>query len=77
MIDKIIRQDIEKLKALPKEKLSQKNMIRGGAGFIGSWLCDALNCFGANVTAVDNLSAGRTESIDYLAKDPLFNLCQI
>ena len=41
-------------------------LVTGGAGFIGSWLCDVLLGFGADVTALDDLSTGRTKNIDHL-----------
>ena len=47
-------------------------LVTGGAGFIGSWLCDVLVGFGANVTAVDDLSTGRTKNIEHLDKNPKF-----
>ena len=49
-------------------------LVTGGAGFIGSWLCDVLVAFGAEVTAVDDLSTGRTKNIDHLTKNALFKL---
>jgi UDP-glucose 4-epimerase len=41
-------------------------LITGGAGFIGSHLCDALLANGHQVTAIDNLSLGRMENIAHL-----------
>jgi UDP-glucuronate decarboxylase len=75
MIDKIISQDIEKIKAaVNSEAFAEKKvLVTGGAGFIGSWLCDVLVGFGARVTAVDDLSAGKTKNIDHLTNNPLFN----
>ena len=43
-------------------------LVTGGAGFIGSWLCDVLIDFGAQVTALDDLSTGRIKNIDHLNK---------
>jgi len=40
--------------------------ITGGAGFIGSHLCDALVAEGKNVTILDNLSTGSHENISHL-----------
>ncbi|MFM8320706.1 MAG: NAD-dependent epimerase/dehydratase family protein [Chloroflexota bacterium] len=40
-----------------------KYLITGGAGFIGSHLCEALLAQGAQVTAIDNLSTGRLENL--------------
>jgi UDP-glucuronate decarboxylase len=75
MMDKIISQDIETIKtAVKAETFAKKQvLVTGGAGFIGSWLCDVLVNFGAKVTAVDDLSAGKTINIDHLTNNPLFN----
>lgn len=40
-------------------------LITGGAGFIGSTLCDALLARGDEVTAVDNLSTGTLANLDH------------
>lgn len=42
-------------------------LITGGAGFIGSHLCDYLIDRGHEVIAMDNLSTGSTDSIAHLA----------
>ena len=41
-------------------------LVTGGAGFIGSHLCDALLAKGHKVTVVDNLVLGRKENIAHL-----------
>ncbi len=42
-------------------------LITGGAGFIGSHLCDRLLADGHNVVAMDNLITGSTRNIQHLA----------
>jgi dTDP-glucose 4,6-dehydratase len=42
-------------------------LITGGAGFIGSYLCDYLLHKGHEVIAMDNLSTGSTDNISHLA----------
>jgi dTDP-glucose 4,6-dehydratase len=42
-------------------------LITGGAGFIGSHLCDRLLVDGHSVIAMDNLSTGNTDNIAHLA----------
>jgi UDP-glucuronate decarboxylase len=76
MIDDIIFEDLEKMKNHVKEdEFAGKNvLVTGGAGFIGSWLCDVLVNSGAEVTAVDDLSTGRMKNIDHLTKNPKFKL---
>ena len=41
-------------------------LITGGAGFLGSHLCDALSARGDAVVCVDDLSTGRRENIEHL-----------
>jgi UDP-glucose 4-epimerase len=41
-----------------------KALVTGGAGFIGSHVCDALLARGHAVFALDNLSSGRKENLD-------------
>jgi len=41
-------------------------IVSGGAGFIGSWLCESLLSEGFGVLCVDNLSTGRRENISHL-----------
>ncbi len=42
-------------------------LVTGGAGFIGSNLCEALTDMGYQVRCLDNLSTGRQENVDMLA----------
>lgn len=49
-----------------------KVLITGGAGFLGSHLCDALIHQGNEVICVDNLLTGRIENIVHLMRDPRF-----
>jgi UDP-glucuronate decarboxylase len=41
-------------------------LVTGGAGFIGSHLCDRLITDGARVICLDNLQTGRIDNIDHL-----------
>jgi UDP-glucuronate decarboxylase len=76
MKDDIILEDIKKIKSLVKEdNFAGKNvLVTGGAGFIGSWLCDVLINSGAEIIAVDDLSTGRMKNIDHLTKSKKFKL---
>ena len=47
-------------------------IVTGGAGFIGSHLCDALLKQGFAVTAIDNLVTGRMETISEAQKNSKF-----
>lgn len=48
-------------------------LVTGGAGFIGSHLCDRLLADGHQVVAVDNLITGTTANIAHLAGRPDFH----
>ncbi|HLN89578.1 MAG TPA: GDP-mannose 4,6-dehydratase, partial [Candidatus Binatia bacterium] len=74
MIDSTISEDIDRVKNVVEDKVfsGKKVLVTGGAGFIGSWLCDVLLKVGAKVTAIDDLSTGRTKNIDHLAQDEAF-----
>jgi dTDP-glucose 4,6-dehydratase len=51
-------------------------IITGGAGFIGSHLCDRFLKEGYAVTAVDNFLTGRAENINHI-NDPNFSFWQL
>ena len=52
-------------------------LVTGGAGFLGSHLCDALLSDGYSVVAVDNLLTGRLPNLDHLRHEPWFEFRQI
>ena len=56
-----------------------KVMVTGGAGFIGSNLCEELLDQGYEVMAVDNLSTGKVGNISALESNPNFKfvLCDV
>jgi dTDP-glucose 4,6-dehydratase len=47
-------------------------VVTGGAGFLGSHLCDALVERGDEVVCIDDLSTGRHRNIEHLSGHPLF-----
>jgi dTDP-glucose 4,6-dehydratase len=47
-------------------------LVTGGAGFLGSHLCDALLAEGHSVICADNLLTGRMENLACLAHEPRF-----
>jgi dTDP-glucose 4,6-dehydratase len=49
-------------------------VVTGGAGFIGSHLCDRLRDEGFAVTCVDNMLTGSADNLAGLAHDPGFTL---
>ncbi len=52
--------------------MKEKILITGGAGFIGSHLCELLVHNGHSVVAIDNLTTGRLENIVHLLPMPGF-----
>ena len=52
-------------------------LVTGGAGFLGSHLCDALLADGYSVVAVDNLLTGRISNIEHLRREGHFEFLQL
>ena len=52
-------------------------LVTGGAGFLGSHLCDALLAEGHSVVAVDNLLTGRMTNLEHLQHEPNFAVRQL
>jgi dTDP-glucose 4,6-dehydratase len=51
------------------------SLVTGGAGFLGSHLCDRLLAEGHRVVCVDNLDTGTLENIEHI-RDPRFEFLQ-
>jgi UDP-glucuronate decarboxylase len=51
-------------------------LVTGGAGFLGSHLCERLLAEGAHVTCLDNLFTGSKSNIVHLMQDPFFDFVQ-
>jgi len=52
------------------------SVVTGGAGFLGSHLCDRLIAEGHSVVCIDNLITGSTANIAHLAGNPRFKFIQ-
>jgi dTDP-glucose 4,6-dehydratase len=57
--------------------MRQRALVTGGAGFIGSHLCDALLDEDSQVIAVDNLVTGRLSNVEHLRREGNFEFQQI
>lgn len=55
-------------------RMSSKAIVTGGAGFIGSHLCEALLNKGFEVVAIDNLTTGREQNVKEFTDNPKFKL---
>jgi nucleoside-diphosphate-sugar epimerase len=55
----------------------KKIVVTGGAGFIGSHLCDALIKKGYQVVCVDNLITGSEDNIEHLKKNKNFRFLKL
>ena len=54
--------------------LRRRILVTGGAGFLGSHLCDALSRAGHDVLCVDNYYTGSKDNIAHLIGQPFFEL---
>src|SRR5262245_794924 len=59
-----------------RKRTKMRIVVTGGAGFIGSHLCDALLEQGHEVTAVDNLLTGNAENVAHHDGNPRFRLLE-
>ena len=59
-----------------KNLKDKKVLVTGGAGFIGSNLCDALLHNGAQVTCLDNFATGKRENIEPFLQNIQFTLIE-
>src|SRR5437868_7305682 len=57
--------------------MSNRALVTGGVGFVGSHLCDALLGEGYSVIAADNLLTGRLSNVEHLRNDSRFEFQKI
>jgi dTDP-glucose 4,6-dehydratase/UDP-glucuronate decarboxylase len=53
------------------------DLVAGGAGFIGSHLCDRLVLEGRTVICADNFLTGRRSNVEHLLSSPCFSLIEL
>jgi len=78
LIDTIISGDIQKILGKIDQTFfdGKKALVTGGAGFLGSYLCDTLVEANAYVDCLDNFSTGLKENIDHLFDNEKFRLIE-
>lgn len=54
----------------------QKVLVTGGAGFLGSWMCETLLDLGAEVTCIDNFASGQMCNIQPLRENERFRFIE-
>ena len=57
-----------------KRNMNKRVLVTGGAGFIGSHLCEKLLTSGKEVICIDNFFTGRKENIIHLLGNPYFEV---
>jgi len=57
-----------------RRSMSQRVLVTGGAGFLGSHLCERLLADGHDVLCVDNFYTGTKRNVTHLLEKPLFEL---
>ncbi|EMR74207.1 nucleoside-diphosphate-sugar epimerase [Thaumarchaeota archaeon SCGC AB-539-E09] len=74
--DLIIDEDLQKISNDVSKDFfeSRKILVTGGGGFIGSFLCESLLLFNANVTCVDNFITGDMGNISRILNNDNFTL---
>ena len=80
MMNDVIKGDIrtiaDSLKDMSGKTKENTFLVTGGAGFLGTWMCDVLVEMGAKVICVDNLVVGTKENIDHLMTNKNFKFIE-
>ena len=56
--------------------MAERILITGGAGFLGSHLCERFLAEGAQVICVDSYITGSDSNVAHLVDDPAFTLLE-
>jgi UDP-glucuronate decarboxylase len=76
MISEEIEAITRQLGALSSGIAGKRILVTGGAGFLGSWLCDVLVDRGASVVCLDNLASGLKANIAHLLDEDRFTFIE-
>ncbi|MEM2192625.1 MAG: NAD-dependent epimerase/dehydratase family protein, partial [Candidatus Hadarchaeales archaeon] len=80
MKDPKIEEDVEEIRRRLKTRgitfEDKRVLITGGAGFLGSWICDVLIKDGAKVWCLDNFASGLKSNISHLLPHKNFRLIE-
>jgi UDP-glucuronate decarboxylase len=59
-----------------KSGTEHRVLVAGGAGFLGSHLCDVLLAGGSSVVCLDNFRTGRSQNVRHLLSSPRFDVIE-
>jgi UDP-glucuronate decarboxylase len=76
MISDELKEIARHLGARSSDIAGKRVLVTGGAGFLGSWLCDVLVDRGASVICLDNLASGLKANISHLLDDDQFTFIE-
>lgn len=69
---------LDNMKPLGTESFEGKDvLVTGGAGFLGSWICETLLTMGANVEIIDNFSSGQRANLPRNARVDALDVSKI
>jgi hypothetical protein len=70
--DRLTRRKPENNKDDPMKTVQKRILVTGGAGFLGSHLCERLSARGHDILCADNYFTGRKDNIAHLLQEPNF-----
>jgi UDP-glucuronate decarboxylase len=76
MISEEVKEITRHLGALSSTIAGKRVLVTGGAGFLGSWLCDVLVDRAASVICLDNLASGLKANISHLLDNNRFTFVE-
>jgi UDP-glucuronate decarboxylase len=71
----MVNEDLDMINSHLKDRSfeDQTVLVTGGAGFLGSWMCDVLIAQNTKVICLDNLASGREQNIENLKENENFS----